>query len=261
SRAAQGWAYIETVIAGAPPEPILRTFDDAREDVRDGDYVVIMYPAGKSLLSHGADWLYKYTKGGPSKLDSGDGTFPDSVAGLVLYGLSESGGATVPSQPYYAVHYSLGVIPPPPKTCADGAKNLIRTESITTETPDPDLGKPVLNCVLDFQVAFGLDTDDKGGIDEWDNGGNTTAKDYTPKDLTKRLRQLRVYALVQEGKRDRDYTYANPDPAYSTKVDEVRVGDLTLEGGAVGQDFKLTAEQRKYRWRVVSFTMTSKNMK
>ena len=172
---------------------------------------------------------------------------------MVVYGINHS-GTTEATQPYYAVRYYLGGTRP--TLCAPDTQNLLRAESRTDAAPAD--GEPMLNCVLDFQVALGLDTDEDGTIDSWDNGG-VTAQGYASKDLNKRLKQVRAYALVQAGNRDQGYTYSNPDPAYASTPDKIRVGDLYLKNGATGRDVQLTPEQRKYRWKVVTFAVTPRN--
>ena len=88
------------------------------------------------------------------------------------------------------------------------------------------------------------------------------AAGYTdPNELNKRLKQIRAYILVQEGSRDPNYTYSNPDPAYASTPNKIRVGALDLVGGPVGDDYTLSNEQRYYRWRVVSFIITPRNIR
>lgn len=252
SRAAQGWAPAQSVAATVPS---FLTFNDAREDVRANDRIIIMDPNTKGLVGDGAEWRFKYNTTTPKIVRLSDDTaFTQSFVGMTVYGISHDGTTADITQPYYAVRYYLGGTPP--TLCATGTQNLLRAESKTSASPAG--GEPMLNCVLDFQVALGLDTNEDGTIDSWDNGG-VTAQGYSSKDLNKRLKQVRAYALVQAGNRDQSYTYSNPDPAYASTPDKIRVGDLYLQGGATGREVQLTAEQRKYRWKVVTFAVTPRN--
>jgi hypothetical protein len=174
------------------------------------------------------------------------------------------------------VRYYLGG--EPPATCAPGTKSLLRAESRTDASPDG--GDPILNCVLDFQVALGIDAPNialnideiDDSIDFWDNGaavltsyadshlaGQANLSD-TLSNINKNLKQIRAYVLVQVGNRDPNYTYSNPDPAYAGRENEIRVGDLNLQAGGVGRDITLTDEQRRYRWRVLTATATPRNV-
>ena len=78
---------------------------------------------------------------------------------------------------------------------------------------------------------------------------------YDIKTLRKRIKQVRVYILVQNGNFDPDFTYSNPDD--EAAPDTVYVGDPWLE---TGRHVQLTPEQRKYRWRVVSISVTPRNL-
>jgi hypothetical protein len=117
--------------------------------------------------------------------------------------------------------------------------------------------EPLLACVRDLQVVFGIDASspEDGIIDVWDNGG-ALASSYDYQALKRRLKQVRVYILVQNGNRDADYLYANPEDA--ANPDSIRVGDVNL---GIGRDITLTAEQRRYRWRLIALSITPRNLR
>jgi type IV pilus assembly protein PilW len=253
SRASQGWTYISDAgDPGASIPPNFEEWGDAREDVRtgtNGDLVILMEPSTKKLLSEtvsgSREWLFRYN--GPLlnvTTFSGDQALSNPSLGTLVYGLSTT-GATTPTKPYSTVVYHMAADPSGnPRACAPGTLSFLRVESRTTETPTG--GRPVLACVLDFEVIFGLDTNEDGSIDLPDDGGATAAS-YSASDQRKRLRQVKVFLLVQSGKRDSGYTY--PDTS-------IHVGDA--DGG---EDVDLTAEQRKYRWRLVALTTTPRNLR
>jgi len=236
SRTSQGWSYIKDV----GPPVTLQTWSDSRENVAGGDRVIYMHPATREIVTEGATAIF---------------TLPASPSGAakgtLVYGIHSSSAVF----PYITAEYVIGGTPPP--LCAPGAKNLMRAESRNSDPPLPGNREPILNCVLDFQVAFGLDSGfaEDGLIDLWDNGGIQAAA-YDRKTLKKRLKQVRVYVLVQAGHREPDYFYSNPDnPA---DPDTVRVGDSAL---GTGRDVRLTPEQRRYRWKVVAMNVTPRNMR
>jgi hypothetical protein len=142
----------------------------------------------------------------------------------------------------------------------------MRAESRTSTTPGND--QAVMSCVLDFQVAFGI-TDSTASpdptlavnfpINKWDSGAVSAA--YSPLELKQRLKQIRVYILIQEGNKDMTYTYMNPDPN-AAAPDKIRVGELSLVGGATGRNFgPLNSAQRNYRWRVLTIVVTPRNIR
>ena len=282
SRAAQGWTYQDEDIL--THSLALKEWNDARENLQPNDAVILMDPTIRKLkyMFPSGDWVFRYN--GPSSVvTSLSGTPGISVSpGDVLYGFYNTGSsATLPKQPYYAVRYYLGG-ETFPATCAPGTRSLMRAESRTDAAPSGGEGRHILNCVLDFQVALGIDegnladkVDDRDGmISFWDNGGVAFTAAAGPADaalaidnnsnlfrnLNKNLRQIRVYVLVQDGNRDQGYFYSNPDPAYSDKPNKIRVGELGLQGGPVGRDVTLTDEQRRYRWRVLSIAVTPRNI-
>jgi prepilin-type N-terminal cleavage/methylation domain-containing protein len=262
SRAAQGWTYM------LDSTPTFTVWNDAREDVGNADGVILLEPNTKTLLPQGTDWKFKYS-GPVSNVTSIPNNTPygSPQLGTLVYGLYSTVTGTAATQPFYTVTYSLSAAGNTSPNCAPNTRTLLRAESRkinSTGTP-----QPILNCVLDFQVALGLATDNSpdGSIDHWDNGGATYAATYTgttgPATLNKQLKQIRAYVLVQDGVKDPNYTYSNPDKDYAATPTKIRVGDLYLQGGAVGQDFDLNTDSRwlQYRWRVLTFAVTPRNIR
>ena len=270
SRATWGWSYTETTT------PALATDfkdwttgytveTDPRENPMTGDRIIYIEPNLRRLMvatgansgtgGTGQSWTFAYPPAGDAN-KTPDLTEP----GILVYGLHTDDTST--NFPFYTVGYHLSSSGSGLSTCAAGTENLLRLESRTIADPSSG-GNPILNCLLDFQVAFGLDEDEDGDVDCWDNGG-ATAGGYSNDTLRMRLKQIKVFAFVQEGKRDRDYVYKNPDPAYSSNPERVWVGDTILTacgGGTVGREISLTAEQRKYRWRHVSLSIVPRNFR
>lgn len=234
SRAAQGWTYINS------PSPFTpRTWTDNRENVESNDRVIFMEPNAKEILATGSTAIFTFPSGYPSTVERG----------TLVYGLHKD----ITNNPYYTVQYLLGGTAP--TNCAQGTQNLLRAESRNNDPPDASEREPILNCVLDFQVAFGLDTNEDGNIDFWDNGG-VQAASYDRRSLKTRLKQVRVYILVQVGNRDPDFMYSNP--ANPDNPDVIRVGDSII---GTGRDITLTSEQRRYRWRVIASSITPRNLR
>lgn len=251
SRASQGWSYITSITGGVPS---FATWNDSRESlqtnatVTKNDAVIIMEPHTRKLLAQGGAWLFRYNGTNAditTPVTASPGTsYGAPTVGTLAYGLQRA-DEPLATQPYYAVVYSLDAGSSNPKTCESGTRSLLRAESSTSAAPTG--GDRVMACVLDFQVAFGLDSDDNGTVNQWDNGGGTAAG-YTVDTLKKRLKQIRVDLLVQEGNRDPLYTYPS---------ETIRVG----EGTSIGRDVILSSEQRKYRWRLVTINVTPGNVR
>lgn len=243
SRAAKGWSYYDgTEFA---------TWTDPRENIQTNtaaskrDVVLLMEPNRKALLTDGAgNWRFRFNGAtNPLTVLPGGASFSAIPEGTLAYGFRRADNLPASPRPYYTVRYYLGGTSP--KTCAPNTQTLERGESLTADDPT---GQPLLSCVRNFQVAFGLDTNEDGIIDLWDDGG-TTLQGYSFENQRKRVKQVRIYLLVQNGRRDPDYQY----PAAT-----VRVGDTSL---GVGENVALTAEQRSYRWRLLSLSVVPKNIR
>lgn len=253
SRATQAWTYISAV-SGTPQ---FQSWLDNRENFRSGvaettrDTVVLMEPRAKKLIDQGNNWHFRFD-GYTSQLftaASSAGTTGTQLAspqvGTLVYGL-QSRADTPPTQPYYTVRFSL-YSTNLPAGCAPGTSNLMRVESTTSDNPaNPAAGEPILSCVLDFQVVFGLDTDENGDVNFLDNGGTQVSSiTYSASMVKRRLKQIRMYVLVQYGKRDDGYTY--PD------------SDILVGEPGVGRTVSLTTAQRNYRWKLLKIYGTLRN--
>lgn len=249
SSAPKGWSYYDGTqfAVWTDPRENIKTHASENDKV---DIVILMEPNSKRLLDDDDDgagnWRFKYN--GPSAALTAlpGGTAFTPAAGTLAYGLEVVEDIPTSPRPYYSVRYYLDS-GNSPRTCATGTSSLLRAESL--EVDSSGSGDPLFSCVRNFQVAFGLDTNEDGTIDLWDDGG-TTLSSYSFEDQRKRVKQVRVYLLVQNGRRDPDYQY----PAAT-----VRVGDATL-GTGTGEDVALNAEQRSYRWRLLTLSVVPKNI-
>lgn len=252
-RVSQGWSYIDEPDAAYPTKPNLRGWGDPREKIEPDDRIVLIEPSSKTLLTDaGGKWLFKYIEasGVPDIVNLAGTSFSTNEGTLVygLYSSSKSANDTITTvRPYYSVHYYLGATDDSLDSCAPGTSSLLRAESVVDETPTG--GDPLLACVLNFQVALGLDTDTDGMIDNWDADNSIVgATSFIRDNMNDQLKRIKVYLLVQDGNRDPNYTYP---------LNSIRVG----EGTTIGRDVTLTADQKKYRWRLVSLSIQPRNVR
>lgn len=248
SRQAQGWTYRENTAGFS-----FGTIGDLREELQVGDKVVVMQAHTKRLLSadddpsdsikYADDWLFVYN--GPNQplksvKNSLDFTPPKNT---LIYGMQGS-KTTVATQAFYTVRYYLS--PETVGLCAQGTGTLERSENRQVAPLGANI-EPLLNCVLDFQAAFQLDTDDDGSLDLTDDDGNI-AGDYEEERFRKEIKGTRVALLVQA---------SNRDPGYTFPTSSVWVG----VAGEFGRRVDLTDEQRRYRWRLITFDVTPRNLR
>jgi prepilin-type N-terminal cleavage/methylation domain-containing protein len=108
---------------------------------------------------------------------------------------------------------------------------------------------PLLDCVADLQIVYGLDTDGGGRVNF-----HTITAPSTAEEQRAQIKELRAYLLVQDGKKDLSFSYPN-----ST----IAVGE-SFDGGATiaGRHFDLTSipDYRNYRWKVYTIVVRPKNL-
>ncbi len=150
-----------------------------------------------------------------------------------------------------------------PARCASGTGIL---EKATLSHSDGKLSdySPLLDCVADFQVIYGVDITTPiadGIVDCYTNDLPVTG--ITDAQNTRdRIKEVRVYVLAHEGQMDRDYRFGN-----ST----VRVGDSSglprcdISGvdNVLGRDFDLTGipDWQNYRWKVYTLVVSLDNLR
>lgn len=120
---------------------------------------------------------------------------------------------------------------------------------------------PILDCVLDLQVLFGLDTVGNGVVDYHASGDLTELLYTAAADLRNHVREIRVYLLAQQGRRDPGYRYpvTNPDAA-------IAVGDPGLDPalGSSWTQSRLAStvgpNWRNYHWKLYTIVVQPKNL-
>ena len=137
------------------------------------------------------------------------------------------------------------------KDCNPNTKNLLRE------------GKPILDCVADMKLQYWLDTDQDGKIDkigsspiELDNDHLDTSKNsdfvdldgdgkITSPEVRKQIKLISIYLLMQDGKKDPQFTF-NAPTGYVKTQDNVKL--------------KLPPDFKHYRWKVIKITVRPLNL-
>lgn len=116
---------------------------------------------------------------------------------------------------------------------------------------DPTI--PLLDCVADLQVVYGLDNDGAGRVNQYFEAPANTALP-TAADIRNQLREIRVYILAQDGKKDLTYSY----PSQFIDVGE------KLNGVFHGRSFDLStligSGWKNYRWKIYTIVVRPKNL-
>jgi len=112
--------------------------------------------------------------------------------------------------------------------------------------------QPVLDCVRDFQVSFGLDTDDDGSIDTW----NSTLTDNATV-IRDQVKEVRVFILQQEGQ-----LLDHEASEVTITLGDNDTGTLSSftpsDGGHPGECVK--ENEKCYRWKVLKLTVRPMNL-
>lgn len=156
----------------------------------------------------------------------------------LVYGLGDSSVV----MPFNRVDYYLYRNSSAFSKCSPNTYNLYR--AVIKQSDGKRNGEPILSCVRDFQVVFGLDENGNGKIEKTEWKTKLPNKLY---DLDKQLKQVRVYILFQEGKKDMNFTFKN----------KITLGDSDV--GTI-KEFTPTGDETHYRWRVIRITAVPINL-
>ena len=127
--------------------------------------------------------------------------------------------------------------------------------------------QPLIDCVRDFQVAFGIDTDGDRAVNTW-----VTNPSLTAAEIRTQVREVRVFLLYHEGQRDKDFCFSGTINLGDVDIATQLVGNTgfqtlsdTPEEGALStftppntppcQD-----EKTHYRWKVGKLVIKPMNL-
>jgi hypothetical protein len=254
--AAKKWSYLE----GTGATTSIKEWGHA-DDVLPNDRLITLRSItvdGKpyrELVGPGADAPhYSYAVGSKSggKYLAPAGYQADSSDIYVAYGVNSKADHSDPGvlrAPYNRVDYYISRPADIPAHCAPGTgtlyKALTQADGLVTNSQ-----YPLLECVADMQVIYSLDTNGDGGVDM--HGKEDILSSMSAQDIRDQLKEIRVYILAQEGKKDSSYAYRSS----TVQVGDAPSGrayDLTQLSG-IGNEWK------NYRWKVYTIVVTPKNI-
>ena len=228
--------------------PTVRNWGPADDDLGPNDQVVVISPGGVNMPSR----LLLTPQAGATFGVNGAGLSAyvpaDSFQTNIVYGIDMGNPLRRPFNraDYYIANNVAYPTYTTPRHCAPNTGVLVKSVMAHDGSGTRNL-LPLLDCVADMQVVYGLDTDANLATDpSWsdDLSGLTAA------DIRAQLVELHVHILAQVGQRDESYTYP---------YDNVSVGS---EG--FGRTFDFTSPGingfRKYRWKVYNIVVKPKNL-
>jgi prepilin-type N-terminal cleavage/methylation domain-containing protein len=236
-----------------------RTWAPAEENLGAEDRVIVLSPGLTntiSLVSAGGNFSTKFNN--PANDSAGGSTYnfrpPDISETRVIYGLDPDDNLRMP---FNRADYYISTTDVPQR-CAPNTGVLMKAV-LDQEDGDFDLDGdgsddelPILDCVADMQVVYGLDNDGDGnfvpGTGTPPDGYSDDVSALDAGQIRQQVREVRVYVLAHEGQRDADYVHS-PTTIY--------VGDTSIGGG---HNLDISANAN-YRWKVYSVVEKPRNLR
>lgn len=204
-----------------------RAWTPGSENLGAGNRVIVLDPGAtedtrRALVVVGGNYSVDFgAVGGYAPMTPGETR--------VVYGVD--GGGTL-RMPYNRAEYFIDNTNVP-QTCGPNTGVLVKT-LVSHATGALSTPLPLLDCVADFQVRYGVDSDNDGDLETSDDVSLLDAKG-----IRTQLKEVRVFILAHEGQRDRSYTH----PA----------GSISVAG-------HVNTVDRQFRWRVYEMVVNPVNL-
>jgi len=265
SESSQRWGFVRKSLLG-----VTEVFNGTTADgsnLLNADFAIVVRPqTGENIyrqLLTNASGQFRYTVSGLSSLSLRPGD--------VIYGIS----STSPGMPFNRTDYFVAQPDPMPAFCASGTGILYKA---TVNHSDGSLTQyPLLDCVVAMRVELGLDMNGNGIMDTIASGFSGTAAGgsvsnvatYTAYEnylagasdvrttllsaslLRSRLKEVRVYVLAHEGRKD---------PNYSHQTNSIALGDSLAARGNIDLSAVVGDQWRHYRWKVYRAVIKTNNL-
>ena len=228
------------------------------------DRVIVLIPGKTRTLrvTSGGSFTTRYVDNDLGDDALADSAFqsPDPERDYIVYGVAPSAipTSTALRMPFNRADYYVRTpASGMPSRCAQGTGILYK--GVINQSTDTSAGGglnelPIIDCVADMQVIYGVDNDDDGDFEP--SGSDYYTADLSASGLTsamevRTVRQVRVYILAHEGQRDPGFRFNN----FTCFGNCIKVEDSTVAG--FGRDFDLTTitDWANYRWKVYSLVV------
>ncbi len=232
---------------------------DSNRDFDSSERVIVVRnnmtatPPSRDLMATGGNFSARFSK--YSTLVSGI-----SNSTFELYGIASatSPGSEQVRMPFNRADYY--VMTPPassmPSGCAPHTgvlyKSVISQDS-TSSGGGYSTTIPLLDCVADLQIVYGLDTDGTGRVNLHTD---TLSPTMTAAQIREQFREIRAYILAQDGQKDLLYTY----PSNTVDVGESFDGGATIMGRRFDLGNIIGSGWQNYRWKVYTIVVRPKNL-
>ncbi|MHB8880588.1 MAG: PilW family protein [Thermodesulfovibrionales bacterium] len=177
----------------------------------------------------------------------------------VAYGVSPTNALRMP---FNRADYYIRTPAAMPQRCAPNTGMLYKASVNHSDGALTEM--PIMDCVVDMQVVFSLDTNADNTADLFGliPGG------YTARQVREQVKEVRVYIVTHDGQIDAGYTYTNPrsiagsfdfDPL--SVANQIDILDRNSVTGATTVVKRLTVPNRNYRWKAYNLILTPYNLR
>jgi hypothetical protein len=213
---------------------VKRTWTPAGENIANLDYVIVL-----ALGSTDANRRSLVTSGNfYTQFSNTAGFVPvEPYSANIVYGIDN----VILARPFNRAEYYIDNTAVP-QHCAPNTGVLVKAVVAHDASGTTPTLLPLLDCVADMQVVYGLDNNADGAVEAWSSDISTG---MTAADIRAQLAEVRVHILEQEGQRDDSYT---------TPSNTIFVGSQGL-----GRNFDVSG-YRNYRWKQYSIVVKPKNL-
>jgi hypothetical protein len=168
----------------------------------------------------------------------------------IVYGIDN----VLPGRPFNRAEYYIDNTPGTvPQRCAPNTGVFVK--AVVDAAGDTPTLLPLLDCVADMQVEYGLDTNADGFVDSWSPNAPVG---MTAANIRAQLLEVRVHVLAQEGQRDDSYAFPSDNVSVGNENAAGRVFNFPSIGfasvGNVATNFK------HYRWKVYNIVVKPMNL-
>jgi prepilin-type N-terminal cleavage/methylation domain-containing protein len=155
----------------------------------------------------------------------------------IVYGIDN----VLPVRPFNRADYYINNTAVP-QHCAPNTGVLVKAVVAHDASGTTPTLLPLLDCVADMQIVYGLDNNADGAVEAW---SSDISAGMTAADIRTQLAEVRVHILAQEGQRDDSYTTPS--------------GTIFVGSQGVGRNFNVGVNTH-YRWKQYSIVVKPKNL-
>lgn len=234
------WTYITN-----ESKPVPKLWAISNQNLSSGNRVIVIKPAkdiySSNQLIIDPDGNF-YTTFNPTSFPS-DFSPQNQGERYMIYGVDSNTDLRMPFNrtDYYIKVPTASTMP---SRCATGTGILYK--GVVNHSNGSMNEMPILDCVADMQIIFGLDSNEDGVVDTYSD--NLTG--LTALNIRKRVKEVRVYILTHDGVRDNAYTH----PSSTVTVGEFGKGSTFNLSTTIG------AGWQNYRWKVISLVVKPKDL-